>query len=158
MNCEYCQSPAHIWFQCPKKPDGWKPARLATKRATPEITPGQISLVDRGRGPHKSTAAPKMATSLTGDGGRTPHAGTQALPVDTMPSASGVRDGKNRLASSRKQLADASNEMASQGFKSPAGQTKFDKKTWQRNYMRTYLRQYREDVKTGKRVPKKREC
>ena len=33
MNCEFCQSPVHIWFQCPKKPDGWKPARLANKNS-----------------------------------------------------------------------------------------------------------------------------
>lgn len=31
MNCEFCSSPVHVWFQCPKKPDGWKPARLAKK-------------------------------------------------------------------------------------------------------------------------------
>lgn len=28
QNCEFCHSPAHIWFNCPKKPDGWKPDRL----------------------------------------------------------------------------------------------------------------------------------
>lgn len=32
MNCEYCHKPGHVWFQCPKKPNGWKPERLAKKR------------------------------------------------------------------------------------------------------------------------------
>lgn len=27
-NCEFCGSPAHVWFNCSKKPDGWRPERL----------------------------------------------------------------------------------------------------------------------------------
>lgn len=27
-NCEFCDSPVHIWLDCKKKPDGWKPDRL----------------------------------------------------------------------------------------------------------------------------------
>lgn len=31
QNCEFCHSPAHVWFNCPKKPDGWKPERLKSR-------------------------------------------------------------------------------------------------------------------------------
>lgn len=34
--------------------------------------------------------------------------------------------------------------------------TKFDKKAWMRSYMKTYMARYREDVKSGKRTPKKK--
>ncbi len=61
MICEFCQSPVHIWFQCPKKPDGWKPARLATKdtperasanvKSSPEVGPqAEASLAGTGTG------------------------------------------------------------------------------------------------------------
>ena len=38
----------------------------------------------------------------------------------------------------------------------PAGQSKFDKKAWMREYMKIYMARYREDVKSGKRTPKKK--
>lgn len=31
VSCAYCSSPNHVWWDCPKKPAGWKPAaRTAT--------------------------------------------------------------------------------------------------------------------------------
>lgn len=38
MNCEFCGSPAHIWFNCKLKPDGWMPARLKKMSAKDQIT------------------------------------------------------------------------------------------------------------------------
>ena len=42
QNCEFCSSPAHVWFNCTKKPDGWKPDRLkaaSLAEAQPDVVP-----------------------------------------------------------------------------------------------------------------------
>ncbi len=61
MNCEFCGSPAHVWFNCPKKPDGWKPDRLrpssrkATSKEAKRVAP-----------------APALAGPIKLDGGERP--------------------------------------------------------------------------------------
>ncbi len=64
--CEFCGSPAHVWFNCTKKPDGWKPERLT--RAKPNLPDAGIrhdrpadaaiaSRVGAGRGPNRIDGA-----------------------------------------------------------------------------------------------------
>lgn len=60
MACEFCGSPAHVWFNCTKKPDGWKPERLKQSTAERKVAPS-------------GAVAPKKAAV----------AGTQAPPVET---------------------------------------------------------------------------
>ncbi len=74
MNCEFCNSAVHIWFQCPKKPDGWKPARLANKStaARKDVRSGEEARTATAPSPAIKQRAKQRA-----------EAGTQALPVDT---------------------------------------------------------------------------
>lgn len=141
MNCEYCQSQVHIWFQCPKKPDGWKPARLA-KRSTG----AKARAVTNHHGSQVAQAVEQGDASVIAQD-LSCASSTLALPVDTNSEAPhcGDADPQRSGPATRK---DAGRE--------PRNPAKFDKKIWQRNYMRTYIRQYREDVKSGKRTPKPR--
>lgn len=149
MNCEYCQSPAHIWFQCPKKPDGWKPARL-TKFEVADYSPDVDGRAELGKGKKsrhgpqsKSTAARKDVQSVRSGalseaktvqhGDPTPRkladhsqpvAGTQALPVDT---------------NSRPGLATG-NSPTSAGTVGEKDRQPFNKKAWMREYMREHRR------------------
>lgn len=76
-----------------------------------------------------------------------PLAGTQALPVDTNP----------RQGGSNPAVIDPSGGgLPVFHLPSPKTGAKFDKKTWMRSYMKTYMARYREDVKSGKRTPKKK--
>lgn len=172
VTCKHCGG-AHPAFECRKKKSGANVALASNDRvhdpAAIHLTVQPKASVAAGRVGQKSTAPRKdearhgtgstsRALTRTDDRKRASgEAGTQALLVDTntpMPSASGAREGKDELASTQKQLIDVSSEKASQGFKSPAGQTKFDKKAWMRSKMPAYMRQYRSDVKAGLRIPK----
>lgn len=135
MNCEYCQSPVHIWFQCPKKPDGWKPARLA-KKSTAQAVAKKVVNNTHGTKP-LSTMGANPTTNRSVE--------AVALPVDTNSEPLTLPVGEKQPRTSQPQ-----------GTRNEGMPTKFDKKTWQRNYMRSFMRQYRADVKAGKRVPKKR--
>ena len=162
MNCEFCQSPVHIWFQCPKKPDGWKPARLAKKRFVKSPSLGMNA--PEGKSPEKaakliSRATPSTAARKDVCGGyrgnpgvvsgvvdkaqalvkgfgpelsehreaAVPTAGTQALPVDTLKPNPDWYRGIDALP----------------GHEPPPQNPKFDKKAWQRNYMRGYMQRRR---------------
>ena len=99
QNCEFCNSPAHVWFNCPKKPDGWKPDRL--KRpivGPPKNGPATKSTAALTEGPGKTTVrsnatAQSASDGITGDSarkrvpGRKSPAGTQAPPVDALKAA-----------------------------------------------------------------------
>lgn len=76
MNCEFCSSPIHVWFQCPKKPDGWRPARLA-KESTAALMEVPVK---QGGALTRTASRPMQATEP---------AGTQALPVDTNVALAG---------------------------------------------------------------------
>lgn len=59
MNCEFCGSPAHVWFSCPKKPDGWKPDRLKRSRlASDDEVAAAIS--------HRMVPKERVVTNTTG--------------------------------------------------------------------------------------------
>ena len=138
MNCEYCQSPVHIWFQCPKKPDGWKPARLAKKSgsnraAEPAATPDKSTAEKLGSPNARHEALGNVAgvTQVAGSGVSPPvtrQAGSKSLPVDTNA---------------------AQESYGAEGLRPNDAPAKFDKKTWQRNYMRTYMRKRRAKEKEG---------
>ena len=53
--CEYCHRSGHVWFQCPKKPDGWKPERLAKKSGME---------AKKAKGVIPGSAATRKATAL----------------------------------------------------------------------------------------------
>lgn len=148
MNCEFCQSPAHIWFQCPRKPDGWKPARLAKKSRL--VIPDQHV----GMNTEPSTAArkdvrvpePSVLTSRKAKAtlpGSTPgagmandvaaSAGTQALPVEPN---NGVAQKAERRSPKPDVVGSNSTAIA-----------KFDRQAWMREYMRTYMRDRRAKLK-----------
>ena len=151
MNCEFCQSPVHIWFQCPKKPDGWKPERLAMKsvssRAAEPSVEHRASTAARKAGPalDRQVSAKSEKAYSTGDSpaGERPGrrgdskqrvakipAGTQALPVDTNSPAD-------------LQPASADNSGSDGLGVMPPLRDKFDKKAWMRDYMREYMRKRR---------------
>jgi hypothetical protein len=54
MNCEYCGSPAHVWYDCRKKPDGWKPERMAADAA------GRVGYERQGTGYDPHAAGPEL--------------------------------------------------------------------------------------------------
>lgn len=69
VSCAYCSSPNHVWWDCPKKPDGWKPDNPFRSRAMHLVStrgskpiPVNVALLDasgatplkRGRGRPKS--------------------------------------------------------------------------------------------------------
>lgn len=178
MNCEYCQSPAHIWFQCPKKPDGWKPARLAKVRIGTASSPDRLQTPksDVSASPPsdmkvhtQSTAARKdvRGEPLTASGGlvctRDPTneiAGTQALPVDTnslqtQKASSGNADGGKPLTQTRPANPLKPNPDwyagidALPGHEPPPQNPKFDKKAWMKAYMKIYMRKRRAKQKEG---------
>ena len=77
MNCEYCQSTQHAYLNCPKKPDGWKPERMA-RRST-------AARKDVPVRKHRSLVGPsRVENSKISADAKTD--GTQAHPVDTMSS------------------------------------------------------------------------
>ncbi len=43
-NCEFCNSPAHNWLDCKKKPDGWKPDRMRRVATIGHVDHGKTSL------------------------------------------------------------------------------------------------------------------
>lgn len=130
-NCEHCQSPAHNWLDCPKKPVGWRPERL-TKKST--------AARKDVRGAHLASSGD---TQPLGNSGRPlkSEAGTQALPVDT-----------NYTPDLQPVSTDSSGP---KGFEvTPQLGAKFDKKAWMREYMREHRRgiRRRKNEDTGKAI------
>lgn len=110
QNCEFCQSPAHIWYACPKKPDGWKPDRLKKVTSVAAPTPSPVApdstLGDAGhltvgiarkpRGQYRS--GQKGVSSQTTD----PEAkATKAIPRDDALTASEADGVASRLSTGR---------------------------------------------------------
>ena len=126
MNCEFCQSPVHIWFQCPKKPDGWMPARLAKKSADG---------LPRAKGDIPSVASTvldaKQRTVGINATGSQQDAMTMA-PVDTNSEPLKLPVGEKQPRTSQPQ-----------GTRNEGMPAKFDKKAWQREYMRGYMQRRR---------------
>ena len=125
MNCEFCQSPVHIWFQCPKKPDGWKPARLAkrsTERKNKPVANGDAPAVSLG--PEDRASGAKQAVD-------TSRVRKKALAGE-VPSVNEHPETEGKLV--QVQQSHSAN--------------KFDKKAWQREYMREYMRKRRANVGT----------
>lgn len=148
MNCECCQSPVHIWFDCPKKPVGWKPARLAKStavgnnvatqpRANNSVpSDGAISTAATKVSPQAAIAKRGLTSVSVNavadlEGETTQIADTQSPPVDTNRGRSSVaRAGVHRDV-----------HMVEGAI--PSVSTKFDKKAWMREYMRGYMRNRR---------------
>lgn len=134
MNCEYCQSPVHIWIHCVKKPVGWKPERLA-KKSTAALMEVQAIMTGLIEDDAIDARYPKP-----------PVAGTRALPVDTKS-----RTTKNE-GSVLTSKAGLSKPLAVAGGDTER-QTKFDKVAFQRKYMREVYRPKvkakREEEKNG---------
>lgn len=135
MNCEFCQSPAHVWFQCPKKPDGWKPVRLAqSNQAQPSEPLRQIEAGAVAEPDAKSTAA----YSNVGVGGAILGFETQAAgvkgncpAVDTNPSTTNEGPNTDSLSAFATSLA---------GVEGDKTGTKFNKTAYQKSYMAAWRR------------------
>lgn len=147
MNCEFCQSPVHIWFDCPKKPSGWKPARLAAKS-----TAAGKDRLRRTSTRELHPLGPAMMLYSPPEGGdagskeRALEAGTQALPVDTNSGPTSA--GSIPVSSTIEGLSGQSKSVPGKGLQAegvqiPNGPPKFDRKAWQREYMREYMRKRR---------------
>jgi hypothetical protein len=67
--CEFCNSPAHHWFDCKLKPSGWKPERLKKSTAARKDVPVQA------RRQLEPRETPRGEIQL---------AGTQAPPVEPI--------------------------------------------------------------------------
>lgn len=65
MTCQFCGSAIHVWWDCPKKSDGWKPQSVSTAARTDA--------------PRKATEATRVHPVRTGI---EVEVGTQAPPVD----------------------------------------------------------------------------
>lgn len=153
MNCEYCQSPAHIWFQCPKKPDGWKPARLAKKSAAARTGRAMHTLTKQEGNSsgimlpteleHLSTALPVRSSRNIGPLANEP-AGTQALPVDTNAPASASKSRARQPRAETGHNLSETKVASDDGISGRVGGAlKYDKKAWMREYMREYMRKRR---------------
>ena len=173
MNCEFCQSPVHIWFQCPKKPEGWKPARLAKKVAAPVKAGGPDQVLRESATAKKSTAArmdvQKLGGSTTlGDGEKKRSGETgNALVVDGLSDASKVAEISRRVSAGTQVLpVDTDNgEARAREFPCVAeaaravapksnSAIKFDKKAWMRDYMRTVWRPRQREDRAKQRAAK----
>lgn len=169
MNCEFCQSPAHIWFQCPRKPDGWKPARLANK--------SRLVISDQyvGVNTEPSTAARKDVLALDPQvpedhastvgrvraGRRKGHEQGDS-PVGEMSGtrrASRHRDAESSAGTQalpvetnkgEAQKAERRSPKPEAAGSIPATFAKFDRQAWMREYMRTYMRDRRAKLKASK--------
>lgn len=78
-------------------------------------------------------------------------AGTQALPVDTNPVSG--EEGFTPFVSTPELLTEP-DRRAGDKDDQPILSRKEKKAAWMREHMPAYMRQYRADVKSGKRVPK----
>lgn len=45
VSCAYCSSPNHVWWDCPKKPDGWKLAPAVRSISMPSRHGGKSLVV-----------------------------------------------------------------------------------------------------------------
>jgi hypothetical protein len=168
MNCEFCQSPVHIWFDCPKKPKGWRPARLAkSNQARPseplrhieagavaepdaQSTAARKDVQDRssghpysGKGSLRRKPSDKVVVAAWQDErNKQLPAGTQALPVDTN-SAQAEIEPDIRARPSAPDTGVSVEHATSRGPGDENGASKFDKKSWMREYMRGYMRKRR---------------
>lgn len=43
VSCAYCSSPNHVWWDCPKKPAGWKPPKAAPRLIVVDSVKGHAS-------------------------------------------------------------------------------------------------------------------
>lgn len=82
QNCEFCQSPAHVWFNCLKKPDGWKPDRLKETAARKDVRrEGDLGGNTRSEAMVQPDGNARPQGRNISENSRL--AGTQAPPVDT---------------------------------------------------------------------------
>lgn len=134
MNCEFCQSAVHIWFDCPKKPKGWKPARLAKKsqdsskveqrlRECSNVTTEDNSPILASDMGHSESMGPGERKMMVAPQGLIPASGTKYQEPDATPAGAVVAN--------------------TSGVTAGETATKFDKKAWMRNYMVGYMRTYR---------------
>lgn len=61
MNCEFCGSPAHIWYNCQKKPAGWKPERMRKKSTNGTDAKAPLSKPRRAAKQPASVPAARLA-------------------------------------------------------------------------------------------------
>jgi len=163
MNCEFCHSPAHIWFDCPKKPVGWKPARLATKSANRKSgiastdglpKDGSEARVGSGHSrPTKSTAARKDVLTNGDRSVDAPASSKRSVASSGLIQIGGsdVRGKQTAIAGTQALPVDTNPGGGVRPLSTPtlAGavedidRPKFDKKAWMREYMRVYMRNHR---------------
>lgn len=72
IECAYCGRVGHAWFQCARRPEGWKPEANQSTAARKDVR-------------DNSTEGGRPAGALDPAAATTPPADTQALPVDPIP-------------------------------------------------------------------------
>lgn len=111
QNCEFCSSPAHVWFNCPKKPDGWKPDRLKNAAAGSQARPADAKALEGKTlksGGSIPPVAPVQVTPRFKSGKPSPKNSepTPVTPADPPRSAAASRKAAGR-ASARKPSGEA---------------------------------------------------
>jgi hypothetical protein len=92
--CAYCRSPNHVWWDCPKKPAGWKPSKpppiniQADVERVSDMTQAEVAVAHKAN--KAKVRAAKKNTTPRSSKGRTPglEQAASRLPSDAGDAGS----------------------------------------------------------------------